>query len=90
LTGTHLELLVNLTDVAEHRIRLLLKKSEGKATESDFKQLNRLAELMRTTSESVISEEDKKFLEYAEKMIAALESKPDLTNDPTDLDFSKS
>lgn len=64
-------------------------KSESKATENDFKQLNRLAEIMRTTSESVTSEVDKKFLEYAEKMIATLESKSDLTNDPTDLDFSK-
>ena len=77
-------------DLAEQRLKLLLKRSEGKATESDFKQLNRLAELMRTTSESVTSEEDKKFLEYAEKKIAVLESKPDLSNDPTDLDFSKS
>ena len=90
MTVTHLELQVSLTDVAELRIKLLLKKSEGKATESDFKQLNRLAELMRTTSESVSSEDDKKFLEYAEKMIAALESKPNLSNDPTDLDFSDS
>ena len=81
---------MNLPDLAERRIRLLLKKSMDKATESDFKQLNRLAELMRTTSKSLTTEEDKKFLEYAEKMIAALEGKPDLSNTPTDLDFSNS
>ena len=28
---------MNLTNIAEHRIKLLLKKSEGRATESDFK-----------------------------------------------------
>ena len=89
MTGANLELQVSLIDVAEHRIKLLHKKSEGKATENDFKELNRLAELMRTTSKSETSDEDKKFLEYAEKMIAALESKSDLSIDPTDLDFSK-
>ena len=77
-------------DLAEQRLKLLLKRYEGKATESDLKELDSVAELMQTTSESVTSEEDKKFLEYAEKMIAVLESKPDLSNDPTDLDFSKS
>ena len=82
---------MSLVNIAEHRIKLLLKKSEGKATQSDFKQLNRLAEMLRqTTAKSVMSEEDKEFLAYAEKLIAELEghSIKDAPDDPTDLDFT--
>ena len=77
-------------DLAEQRIKLLLKKSEGKATTSDLEQLDGLAKSMSETVSSSISEEDKEFIKYAEKTIAALESKSDLSNNPTDLDFSKS
>ena len=67
---------MNLTNIAEHRIKLLLKKSEGKASESDLKHVARLEKLMkRTNVDSVVLEEDKRFLEYAKWIIAALESK---------------
>ena len=77
-------------DLAELRIKLLLKKSEGKATTSDLEQLDGLAKSMSVTASLAISEKDKEFKKYAEKTIAALESKSDLSNNPTDLDFSKS
>ncbi len=77
-------------DLAELRIKLLLKKSEGKATTSDLEQLDGLAKSMSVTASSETSEKDKEFIKYAEKTIAALESKSDLSNNPTDLDFSKS
>ena len=77
-------------DLAELRIKLLLKKSEGKATTSDLEQLDGLAKSMSKTASSATSENDKEFIKYAEKTIAALESKSDLSNNPTDLDFSKS
>ena len=71
-----MELRMNLTNIAEYRIKLLLKKSEGKATESDLKHADRLEKLMQeTNTASVTSEEDKSFLEYAKWTIAALESK---------------
>jgi inhibitor of KinA sporulation pathway (predicted exonuclease) len=67
---------MNLTNIAEHRIKLLFKKSEGKATESDLKHADRLKRLMqKTNADSVTLEEDKSFLEYAKWTIAALESK---------------
>ena len=67
---------MNLANIAEHRIKLLLKKSEGRATESDLKHVDRLEKLMRrTNSDSVILEEDKSFLEYAKWIISVLESK---------------
>ena len=67
---------MNLTNIAEHRIKLLFKKSEGMATESDLKHVNRLEKLMQETkADSLTSEEDKSFMEYAKWMIAALESK---------------
>ena len=67
---------MNLTNIAEHRIKLLFKKSEGRATESDLKHVDRLEKLMQETkADSLISEEDKSFMEYAKWMIAALESK---------------
>jgi len=67
---------MNLTNIAEHRIKLLFKKSEGKATESDLKHIDRLENLMqRTKADSLTLEEDKSFMEYAKWMIAALESK---------------
>jgi len=86
---------MNLIKIAEDRVSLLFKRSEGKATESDLKQLNKLAELMKETkADPVITEEDKRFLEYAKKMIAALEyksvnDKPTVTRKLIDLDFTK-
>jgi len=65
---------VNLPDLAEHRIRLLLKKSVGKATESDLKDLESLEESMRKAEPSATSEEDKKLLEWSEKSITVIES----------------
>ncbi len=83
---------MNLPDLAEHRIRLLLKKSVGKATESDLKDLESLEESMRKAEPSATSEEDKKLLEWSEKSITVIES--NLINctidDPRNLDFSKS
>ena len=67
---------MNLTNIAEHRIRLLFKKLEGSATESDLKHIDRLETLMQKIKvDSVTSEEDKSFMEYAKSMIAALEKK---------------
>lgn len=86
---------MNLAKIAEDRVSLLFKKSEGKATESDLKQLNKLANLMQKTKlNQAIPEEDKRFLEYAKKMIVALENKS-VNNEPADtknlanLDFTK-
>jgi len=71
-----MELRMNLTNIAEHRIKLLLKKSEGRATESDLKHVARLENLIkRTNVDSVVLEKDKSFLEYAKWIIAALESR---------------
>ena len=65
---------MNLTNIAEHRIRLLFKKLEGRATESDLKHIDRLETLMQKIKvDSVTSEEDNSFMEYAKSMIAALE-----------------
>lgn len=65
---------MNLTNIAEHRIRLLFKKLEGRATESDLKHIDRLETLMQKIKvDSVTLEEDKSFMEYAKSMIAALE-----------------
>ena len=80
---------MSLVDVAEHRIKLLFKKSEGKATENDLKQLNRLAKLMSETASPVTSKEEKVFLRYAEKVISILENKSASPEDLTDLDFTK-
>ena len=67
---------MNLTNIAEHRIKLLFKKSEGRATDSDLKHIDRLEDLMQKTKEdSLVLEEDKSFMEYAKRMIAALERK---------------
>ncbi len=70
---------------------MLLKKSEGKATESDLKELESVAMLMSEAVSSVRSEEDKKFLEWAEKTITTLESNlvKCTIDDSLDLDFSK-
>jgi len=86
---------MNLTKIAEDRVSLLFKKSEGKATKGDLKQLNKLAKLMKETKPNpAIKEEDKRFLEYARKMIVALENKsdygkPTTTRNLIDLDFTK-
>jgi len=65
---------MNLTNIAEHRIKLLFKKSEGRATASDLKHLDRLEKLMQETkADSVTLEKDKRFMEYAKRAIAALE-----------------
>lgn len=67
---------MNLTNITEHRIKLLFKKSEGRATESDLKHMDRLEKLMqKTKADSMTLEEDKRFMEYAKWMIVALESK---------------
>jgi len=67
---------MNLTNIAEHRIKLLFKKSEGMATESDLKHIDRLEILMqKIKADSLTSEVDKSFMEYARRMIAVLESK---------------
>lgn len=67
---------MNLTNIAEHRIKLLFKKSEGKASESDLKHIVRLKNLMQKTKmDSLVLEEDKSFMEYANRIIAALERK---------------
>ena len=64
---------MNLTNIAEHRFKLRLKKSEGRATESDLKHAYRLEILMKkANADSVTLEEDKSFLEYAKWTIAAL------------------
>ncbi len=82
---------MSYTDLAEQRIKLLLKKSEGKATESELKELESVAVLMCGAVSSVTSEEDKRFLEWAEKRIATLESNlvKRTTDDPADLDLTK-
>ncbi len=80
--------------MAEDRVSLLFKKSEGKATKDDLKRLTRLAKLMKETKAGpAITEKDKRFLEYAKKMIAALENKlvnvkPTVTRKLVDLDFT--
>jgi hypothetical protein len=67
---------MNLTNIAEDRIKLLFKKSEGKASESDLKHIDRLENLMqKRKTDSITFEEDKSFLKYVKWMIAALESK---------------
>ncbi len=78
-------------DLAEQRLKLLLKKSEGKATESDLKELENLAVLMCGAVSSVTSEEDKRFLEWADKRIATLESNlvKHTTDNLADLDLTK-
>ncbi len=70
---------------------MLRKKSEGKATESDLKELESVAMLMCGAVSSVTSEEDKRFLEWADKMITTLESNlvKRTTGDPIDLDLTK-
>ena len=73
---------MNLTNIAKHRIKLLFKKSEGRATESDLNHIDRLENLMQKTKTDLVPlEEDKSFLEYAKWMIAALESKSIQTAD---------
>ncbi len=82
---------MSYTDLMEQRIKLLRKKSEGKATEIDLKELESLAMLMCEAVSSVMSEEDKKFLEWADKMITTLESNlvKHTTDNPVDLDLTK-
>ena len=76
LTGVCLELRMNPTNITELRIKLLFKKSEGRATESDLKHLDKLVKLIqKTKADSVTLEEDKRFMEYAKWMIDALEIK---------------
>ncbi len=75
LTSAVLEFQMNLTNIAEHRIKLLLKKSEGRASESDLMHIDRLEKLMQKKADSVTLEEDKSFMEYAKWMIVALEAR---------------
>ena len=70
-----MELQMNLTNIAEHRIKLLLKKSEGRASESDLMHIDRLEKLMQKKADSITLEEDKSFMDYAKWMIAALEAR---------------
>ncbi len=78
-------------DLAEQRLKLLLKKSEGKATENELKELESVAVLMCGAVSSVTSEEDKRFLAWAEKMITTLESNlvKHTTDNLADLDLTK-
>jgi len=83
---------VSYIDLAEQRLKLLLKKSKGKATESDLKELESVAVLMcEAVSSIVTSEKDKEFLTWADMMITTLESNlvKRTTGDPADLDFTK-
>ena len=48
--------LMNLSDLEEQRKILLLKKSEGKATEEDLKQLVRVLDLINKAEPSIASE----------------------------------
>jgi hypothetical protein len=77
---------MSYSDLLEQRIKLLHKKSEGKATGSDLKKLKSLAVLMCEAVSSVTSVEDKKFLEWADMMITTLESNlvKRTTDDPID------
>ncbi len=72
---------------------MLRKKSEGKATESELRELESLAVLMRATESSVTitSEKDLRFLIWAKKTITTLESDPikHTTDNPVDLDLTK-
>jgi len=84
---------VSYIDLAEQRVKLLLKKSKGKATESDLKELDSVAVLMCEAVSSVVtSEKDKEFLAWADMMITTLENNliKSTIDDSTDLDFSKS
>jgi len=58
---------MNLTDLENHRRNLLLKKSEGNATENDLKQLARVLDLISRAEPSITSEENKKLMEQDEK-----------------------
>jgi len=82
---------VSYIDLAEQRLKLLLKISEGKATENDLKELESVAVLMCGAVSSVTSEEDKKFLVWADKMITTLESNlvKRTTGDSIDLVLTK-
>lgn len=56
-------------------MKLLLKKSEGMATESDLKHMDRLERLMQEKTDTLVLEEDKSFMEYAKWIISAFENK---------------
>jgi len=58
---------MNLTDLLEQRRNLLLKKSEGNATENDLKQLALVLELISNAEPSITSEENKRRMEQGEK-----------------------
>ncbi len=58
---------MNLTDLLKQRKDLLLKKSEGNATENDLKQLALVLELISNAEPSITSEEDKRRMEQDEK-----------------------
>ena len=46
---------MNLTNIAEHRIRLLFKKLEGRATGSDLKHIDRLEYLIQKTKTDLVT-----------------------------------
>jgi len=58
---------MDLTDLEKQRRNLLLKKSEGNATENDLKQLALVLELISSAEPSITSEENKRRMEQGEK-----------------------
>ena len=58
---------MNLTDLLKERRNLLLKKSEGNATEEDLKQLAMVLDLISSAEPSITSEENKRRMEQDEK-----------------------
>ena len=66
---------MNLADLEKQGKILLLKKSEGNATENDLKQLTRILDLISRGEPLVASDMNKRFMEQ---------------DDPKDLDFTKS
>ena len=58
---------MDLTDLLKQRRNLLLKKSEGNATENDLKQLAMVLDLISSAEPSITSEENKRRMEQDEK-----------------------
>jgi len=58
---------MDLTDLLKQRRNLLLKKSEGNATEEDLKQLAMVLDLISSAEPSITSEENKRRMEQDEK-----------------------
>ena len=58
---------MNLEDLEKQRKILLLKKSEGNATEDDLKQLAKVLDLISKAEPSITSEMNKKSMEEDDK-----------------------